>query len=101
MAASKRPSRKRKASSVREPIQVYLTAEERARLDRLASEHGLSRAEVLRRGIRSFAVEHAKGASAVLDFLEEMKGGDWPRDVATHHDEHLADSHDTTTCDDE
>ncbi|MDT8369550.1 MAG: CopG family transcriptional regulator [Longimicrobiales bacterium] len=36
---------------VREPIQVYLTPEERAALDRAASEMGVSRSEVLRRGI--------------------------------------------------
>jgi len=39
------------AKSVREPIQVYLTSEERARLDRVARELGVSRSEVLRRGI--------------------------------------------------
>lgn len=36
---------------VREPIQVYLTEEERARLDASARELGVSRSEVLRRGI--------------------------------------------------
>jgi hypothetical protein len=36
---------------VREPIQVYLTPEERAELDRTASALGVSRSEVLRRGI--------------------------------------------------
>jgi hypothetical protein len=36
---------------VREPIQVYLTPEERAELDRVARDLGVSRSEVLRRGI--------------------------------------------------
>lgn len=36
---------------VREPIQTYLTAEERTELDRVASELGVSRSEALRRGI--------------------------------------------------
>ncbi|MEX2467406.1 MAG: CopG family transcriptional regulator [Gemmatimonadota bacterium] len=36
---------------VREPIQVYLTPEERAELDRAAAAMGVSRSEVLRRGI--------------------------------------------------
>lgn len=36
---------------VREPIQVYLTEEERSDLDDLAVDLGLSRSEVLRRGI--------------------------------------------------
>lgn len=39
------------ARVVREPIQVYLTPEERADLDRAARVLGVSRSEVLRRGI--------------------------------------------------
>jgi Ribbon-helix-helix protein, copG family len=39
------------ARVVREPIQVYLTPDERAELDRAAHDMGLSRSEVLRRGI--------------------------------------------------
>ncbi|NJD20033.1 MAG: ribbon-helix-helix protein, CopG family [Gemmatimonadetes bacterium] len=41
------------ADRVREPIQVYLTGEERAELDRRAEEHGVSRSEALRRGIQA------------------------------------------------
>jgi hypothetical protein len=48
---------------VREPIQAYLTAAERAALDQVAARLGISRSEVLRRGIRavggSGAVEYA------------------------------------------
>lgn len=40
------------ARSVREPIQVYLTSYERDLLDRCAAELGVSRSEVLRRGLR-------------------------------------------------
>lgn len=39
------------AAKVREPIQVYLTEAERARLDASAAALGVSRSEVLRRGI--------------------------------------------------
>lgn len=39
------------SKAVREPIQVYLTSEERARLDRAAEALGISRSEALRRGI--------------------------------------------------
>ena len=39
------------ADRVREHIQVYLTGEERAELDRRAGELGVSRSEALRRGI--------------------------------------------------
>ena len=45
------------ADRVREPIQVYLTSAERERLDRLASAFGISRSEVLRRGLTELDVE--------------------------------------------
>jgi hypothetical protein len=47
--------------SVREPIQVYLTPAERDVLDRCAAELGVSRSEVLRRGLR--AIGDPAGAS--------------------------------------
>lgn len=40
------------SKSVREPIQVYLTPAERDVLDRCAAELGVSRSEVLRRGLQ-------------------------------------------------
>lgn len=88
--AKKNPKR---ASAVREPIQVYLSADERTELDRLAHEEGISRAEVLRRGIRSYALESSAGDSPVLNLMTELKGNDWPANVATNHDDLLADSY--------
>lgn len=41
------------AKVVREPIQVYLTRQERSELDRVAKELGVSRSEALRRGVRA------------------------------------------------
>jgi hypothetical protein len=41
------------SKEVREPIQVYLTSQERAELDRAAQELGVSRSEVLRRGVEA------------------------------------------------
>jgi hypothetical protein len=41
------------AKRVREPIQVYLTRQERAELDRAAEELGVSRSEALRRGVEA------------------------------------------------
>jgi len=41
--------------TVREPIQTYLSEEERAELDRAAEALGVSRSEALRRGIRALA----------------------------------------------
>ncbi|HEX9730095.1 MAG TPA: ribbon-helix-helix protein, CopG family [Gemmatimonadales bacterium] len=87
-------SRQRKrGSEVREPLQVYLTADERALLDRLAAEYGISRAEVLRRGIRAFALDAGGDRSAVLTVLSSLIGDDWPSDLASEHDAHLADAY--------
>lgn len=46
---------------VREPIQVYLTPEERAELDRVAEVLGVSRSEVLRRGIQAVGAPGYRG----------------------------------------
>lgn len=54
---------------VREPIQVYLTPEERAELDRAALAMGVSRSEVLRRGIA--AVEGRRRYDGSLRTLVE------------------------------
>lgn len=54
------------SGSVREPIQVYLSAEERTRLDRAAKELGVSRSEVLRRGIVELGGPRAEGALSDL-----------------------------------
>lgn len=85
---------------VREPIQVYLTADERALLDEAARDTGYSRAEILRRGLRSFVAHEASGASPMLSFLNSIAGKDLPADLGRRHDEHLAegylDRHDTS-----
>ena len=47
------------AKRVREPIQVYLTEEERAELDRLAGALGVSRSEALRRGVEALDLPSA------------------------------------------
>lgn len=83
----------RRQKAVREPIQVYLTTAERALLDRLARETGLSRAEVLRRGLRSFAAESAGADSPLLEFLASIRGDDWPADMAERHDEYLTETY--------
>ena len=51
---------------VREPIQVYLSTSERERLDRLAAELGISRSEVLRKGLERFADRERDTALADL-----------------------------------
>lgn len=80
---------------VREPVQVYLDPDDRRLLDTLARDTGLSRAEILRRGIRSFAAA-ARGdgvRSPMLAFLDEMVGEDWPEGMAERHDDFLTDTH--------
>ena len=54
---------------VREPIQVYLTREERAELDRRAEELGVSRSEALRKGI--LALGNPRGAGPLGRLVEE------------------------------
>lgn len=78
---------------VREPVQVYLEPDDRALLDRVAADQGLSLAEVLRRGIRAYAATRP-AASPMLGYLDQSEASDWsaPRDTAARHDEVLADA---------
>jgi len=84
--------RKRKPTPrlVREPVQVYLAPDDRRLLESLARSTGLSRAEILRRGIRSFAAAAQGGKSPMLAFLDEVAGEEWPEGTAERHDEFLA-----------
>ncbi len=78
--------------AVREPVQVYLAPDDNDLLVRLAAESGLSKAEVLRRGVRSFAREQG-GVSPMLRYLTELGGTLPPRGVAADHDAILAESY--------
>lgn len=86
---SKRESRR---AAVREPVQVYLGADDRDLLNRLVEETGLSKAEILRRGVRSFAREQ-QGGSPMLRFIADTREGEWPEAVAANHDEALAEEY--------
>jgi hypothetical protein len=78
-----------KARRVREPIQVYLTRGERTALETLAKKHGVSRAEVLRRGLKALARDDSRSFYDAMDKLVGIvKRG--PRDLAERHDEYLA-----------
>jgi len=85
--------RKLQRAVVREPVQVYLAPDDRKLLDSLAQSTGLSRAEILRRGIRSFAAMARGTGSPMLAFLDEMANEQWPEGVAERHDEFLARAH--------
>jgi hypothetical protein len=84
----------KKPRSGREPVQVYLDPPDRALLEQAAAASGLSRAEVLRRGLHRFVAEPLADASPALAFLESA-ASDAPletmSDVASRHDDHLAD----------
>ncbi len=61
---------------VREPLQVYLDQDERQLLDRMAEEEDLSRAEVLRRGLRAYAAVVGANASPMLAFAGSLTDAD-------------------------
>ena len=56
-------------TSVREPIQVYLSTAERAGLERLAASLGISRSEVLRRGLEALIRAERPGDAALADLV--------------------------------
>ena len=77
---------------VREPVQVYLEVDDSSLLARLAATSGLSKAEVMRRGMRAFAREQDV-ESPMLRYVAESGAGDWPAGVADDHDSVLAESY--------
>ena len=81
-----------RANRVREPIQVHLTRAERAALDRLARELGVSRAEVLRRGMEMLARHRPRSFHDVFDALVgTFSSPSAPTDLAERHDDHAPD----------
>ena len=76
-------------SVVREPVQAYLAPDEAELLTRLADDAGLSKAEVLRRGIRAFAREqHTQ--SPMLSFIHDLPAADAEPSEHTSVDDRLA-----------
>ena len=85
--------KKKKASVVREPIQVYLDGEERRQLDLLSRQLAVSRAEVLRRGIESLRRESAPGVYArFAPLIGSMDAPDLPADASSNFKQHYADA---------
>lgn len=80
----------RRPARVREPIQVYLSPEDRWLLDELAAGLGVSRAEVLRRGVRGLADAAGRAGSPMLDLVDRLAHDEWPEAAALRHDELLA-----------
>jgi hypothetical protein len=84
---------RRRPAALREPVQVYLASDDSALLSRLVQDTGLSKAEILRRGVRSFAREQAADTSPMMRFLAEATPDGWPDAVAADHDAALADEY--------
>ena len=87
-----KPPRRRPAR-VREPVQVYLDPADRELLNRLAARTGLSRAELLRRGVRQLAERELTDRPPGWS-LERLRGAlgndpDLPRDLSARHDFYL------------
>ena len=78
---------------VREPVQVYMEPDDKALLDQLAEETSLSRAELLRRGLRRIAadLQTARAPGRSLDQLIGALGDapDIPADLSARHEEYL------------
>jgi hypothetical protein len=83
-----RPSRR-----VREPVQAYLDESDRNLLEDVARRTGLSRAEILRRGLRAFAREALadRPPGWSLEHLIGILGDDpsLPTDLSERHDDYL------------
>ncbi len=82
---------------VREPVQVYLTSEDRRLLKEVAVAAGVSAAEVLRRGLRRMAGEVLSDRNPAMQLLEEMNSAKWPdgtpTDAGVNHDRYLAEAY--------
>ncbi len=84
---------RRRRPRVREPVQVYLDRPDRELLEQVAAKAGLSKAEVLRRGLRRIA-EHVLTERPPGSSFEALLGalGDdpsIPEDLAARHDDYL------------
>src|SRR5512141_1246561 len=83
-------------SRVREPVQVYLDRQQRRRLEELALELGLSKADVVRRGLEVLEQQMEDPAQhPALRIIGIADGKGMRRldfDVAVQHDRYLAES---------
>lgn len=77
---------------VREPVQVYLAPDDSDLLADLTKATGLSKAEILRRGMRSFARETGD-ESPMLRFVSDGTSAVWPEAAASDHDSLLAEEY--------
>lgn len=78
---------------VREPVQAYLDEHDRDLLEKLVARTGLTRAELIRRGLRRLASEDSTHEREPGWSLGILTGSlpDAPDDLATGHDHYLTD----------
>lgn len=85
-----------KRARVSEPVQVYLDAAERERLDRLARQLGATKSDVVRRGLAALEREaldpDRHPALQIIGLAERERAGGPGYDVARQHDRYLAES---------
>lgn len=79
-----------KPRSVREPLQIYMGGDERRLLDQLSEDTGLSRAEILRQGLRQFATQRAGSGGPMEALMRSLREKPLATDIASLHDDHLA-----------
>lgn len=77
---------------VREPVQVYLAGDDLRLLGDMSASLGISKAEILRRGIRSYAAQSGADTPMMQFLSEDVRG--WPKaGTAQDHDAVIAASH--------
>jgi len=91
----------KKASRVKEPVQVYLEIEDARRLQRLAQRLDATKSDVLRRGLAALE-DQLTDQSPLIRLLavadaEEDKGPPVDYDVAVEHDRAIAEHVDRQT----
>ncbi|HEX9705261.1 MAG TPA: CopG family transcriptional regulator [Gemmatimonadales bacterium] len=81
---------------VGEPVQVYLDADERQRLERLTRQLGATKSDVLRRGLEALERQAFDPAThpalQIIGLADRERAGGPGYDVAREHDRYLADS---------
>ncbi len=86
----------RRPKRVAEPVQVYLDASERARLDRLTAWMDASKSEVIRRGLEALEQQYSDPAAhpalRIIGLASAEPGAESDLDVALDHDRFLAES---------
>ena len=81
---------------VSEPVQVYLDAVERQRLERLARQFGATKSDVLRRALealdRQASAPGAHPALQIIGLADRARARGPGYDVAREHDRYLSES---------